>query len=109
MKVLISEQKLSAIVRQLVSSLDPDKIVLFGSRARGDYRPDSDLDLLIVKDSPLPRHLRVRSAYAALRGSGVPKDLLWFTPAEIAEWSAVSHYISTRALREGKILYEKQH
>lgn len=48
--VLVDETVLSEIVRRLVKAIDPDKIVLFGSRARGDFRGQSDVDLLIVKE-----------------------------------------------------------
>ena len=95
------------IVRRLVEAIDPDRIVLFGSRARGDARADSDLDLLIVKDSDELRHRRAIPAYAALAGLGIPTDILWRTPAEIAEWSRVANHVTTRAIREGKVLYER--
>ncbi len=56
--VSIDEATLGEIVRRLVEATDPDQIVMFGSRARGDARPDSDLDLLIINDSDEPRHRR---------------------------------------------------
>src|SRR6266566_7047476 len=87
--VEIDETVLREIVRRLVEAVDPDRIVLFGSRARGDARPDSDLDLLIVKDSDEPRHRRAIPAYTALAGLGIPTDIVWRTSAEIAEWSRV--------------------
>jgi len=91
-----------------VEAVDPDRIVLFGSRARGDSRPDSDLDLLIVKDSMEARHRRVVPAYRALRGLGVPKDIVWYTPQELADWAGVVNHLVWRALNEGQVLYEKR-
>jgi predicted nucleotidyltransferase len=105
--VAIDETTLREIVRRLVEAIDPDRIVLFGSRARGDARPDSDLDLLIVKDSDELRHRRAIPAYGALAGLGIPTDIIWRTPAEIAEWSRVPNHVNTRAIREGKVLYER--
>ncbi|MGQ0665327.1 MAG: nucleotidyltransferase domain-containing protein [Pseudomonadota bacterium] len=96
------------IVRRLVAAIDPDKIVLFGSRAGGRARPGSDIDLLIVKHTDQPRARALQSAYRALRGIFMPTDLLWYTPAEIADWSQVTSFIATRVLREGRVLYEKQ-
>ena len=55
------------LVRRLVEGFDPDRIVLFGSRARGDNQLDSDLDLLIIRDSNEPRHIRVAKAYGRWR------------------------------------------
>ncbi len=102
------ETVLAEIVRRLVEAVDPDRIVLFGSRARGDSRPDSDLDLLIVKDSAEPRHRRVVPAYRALRGLGIPKDIVWYTPQELADWAGVVNHLVRRALNEGRVLYEKR-
>jgi predicted nucleotidyltransferase len=109
MNIDVNNSVLEEMVRRLVRELDPDMVVLFGSRARGNARPDSDVDLLIVKDLVEPRTAALRRAYQALSGVGIPKDLLWYTPHEIAEWRDVSNFIATRALREGRVLYEKTH
>lgn len=105
--ISIDERTLGEIVRRLVEAIDPDRIVLFGSRARGDSGPDSDLDLLIVKESDELRHRRAIPAYKALSGLGIPTDIICRTPAEIAEWSRVPNHVITRAIREGKVLYER--
>ncbi len=105
--VFIDEAKLKEIVGRLVEAVDPDRIILFGSRARGDAKPDSDLDLLIVKDSEEPKHRRAIPAYSAVSGLGIPTDILWRTAAEIAEWSRVPNHVTTRAIREGRVLYER--
>ena len=102
------DQVVSEAVRRLVQAVDPEKIIVFGSRARGDFGQDSDLDLLIVKASKEPRHRRVVPAYRALRGIGVPKDILWYTPEEIADWAEVVNHVICRALTEGKVVYEKR-
>ena len=99
---------MAEIVQRLVSAIDPDRIVLFGSRARGDAGPDSDIDLLIIKETDQPAFRRSIAAYRALAGLGVPKDIIWRTPAEVLEWSQVPTYVTTRALEEGKVLYEKR-
>jgi predicted nucleotidyltransferase len=106
--IVVDERVLEEIVRRLVAEVDPDRIILFGSRARGDAKPDSDVDLLVIKASDEPPHRRVIRAYRALKGVGVPKDILWRTPEEVAEWSAVRNYVTTEALREGRVLYEKR-
>ncbi|MBL7063903.1 MAG: nucleotidyltransferase domain-containing protein [Anaerolineae bacterium] len=85
----------------------PDKIILFGSRAREEARPDSDFDLLVIAPSTLPRWRRTPSLYRLLAGLGVSKDIVWWTPEEVEEWrGAKSHFINT-AIREGKVLYER--
>ena len=103
----IDENVLKEITRRLVAALDPDRVLLFGSRSRGDAREDSDVDLLIVKNSDEPLHLRAVPAYRALRGMGIPKDILWVTPGEIAQWRLISNHVVTRGIKEGKVLYDK--
>lgn len=103
----IDESVLKEITQRLVAALDPDKVLLFGSRSRGDAREDSDVDLLIIKSSDEPRHLRAIPAYRALRGMGIPKDILWVTPDEIAQWRLISNHVVTRGMKEGKGLYDK--
>ena len=98
---------LNEIVRRVVEVADPDRIILFGSRARGDARPDSDYDVLVVADSELPQYARTVPIYAALGSVWDPVDVIWWTPAEIDEWRNVRSFITTRAMREGRVLYER--
>jgi len=101
------DQLLREVVARIRRTVDPDRVVLFGSHARGEAGPESDLDILIVAPSQLPRWKRTVPLYRALAGLGVPKDVVWWTPDEIDEWRGVrSHFINT-ALREGRVLYER--
>ncbi|MDA0738021.1 MAG: nucleotidyltransferase domain-containing protein [Nitrospirae bacterium] len=104
---VVTQSVLEDMVQRLVDAIDPDRIILFGSRARGDMHSDSDVDLLVIKPSSDPPHRRVVAAYRALAGLCVPKDILWRTPDEVEEWREVRNYVTTRAIREGKVLYEK--
>ncbi|MFZ4540104.1 nucleotidyltransferase domain-containing protein [Propionivibrio sp.] len=104
----ITDEILADMARRLVQVADPDKVVLFGSRARGDAQEDSDVDLLVIKPSDQPRHLRALPLYRALRGMGIPKDILWVTPDEVAAWQTVTNHVVSRGLREGRVLYEKK-
>ncbi len=106
-QVIADESVLREMVRRLVEAIDPDRIILFGSRARGDAAPDSDVDLLVIKDSSEPPHKRSIPAYRALGGLSTPTDVLWRTPEEVEEWAGVRNYVTTRAMREGRVLYEK--
>jgi predicted nucleotidyltransferase len=106
--VMVGEALLAEIVRRLVEAIDPDKIILFGSRARGDADAHSDVDLLIIKPSQDAHHRRAGQAYGALWGIGVPTDVLWYTPDEVEEWSEVRFHVTARATSEGRVLYEKE-
>ena len=107
-RAAVDETVLAEIVRRLVEAVDPDRIILFGSRARGDDRPDSDVDLMMIKASDDPSHRRAIPAYQALSGLGVSKDVLWYTPEEVEDWAGVRNHVISRALREGRVLYEKR-
>jgi predicted nucleotidyltransferase len=103
-----SSELFAEIVRRILSVADPRKIVLFGSRARGEHRPDSDIDLLVIQDSPLPRHRRSIPLYAALADLPIDVDteVVVYTPAEVSEWRNAGAAFVTTALREGRVLYE---
>jgi len=100
------------VVREMAErirrAIDPERVVLFGSRGRGEGGAESDYDLLIVGASTEPRWRRAALLYGVLAGMGVPKEIVWWTPEEVAEWRGVrSHFINT-ALREGTVVYEKR-
>ncbi|HXJ97158.1 MAG TPA: nucleotidyltransferase domain-containing protein [Terriglobia bacterium] len=99
---------IAEIVRRIVGRADPDKIIIFGSRARGDARPDSDVDVLVIKESDEPGYRRDAALYRALAGLNAPVDVLIYTPEEIREWSAVPQAFATTALREGQVVYERE-
>ncbi|MBE9170584.1 nucleotidyltransferase domain-containing protein [Pleurocapsales cyanobacterium LEGE 06147] len=97
---------LDQITQRLVSALDPEQIILFGSHAYGEPTEDSDIDLLvIISQSDEPRYRRARKAYRALRGMGIPKDILVMTRAEVERKAAVPSSLVSQALRQGKVLY----
>jgi predicted nucleotidyltransferase len=100
------QELLDEVVRRLVAAVDPEKIILFGSRARGDARPDSDYDFLVVKDSG-SRHRASVPAYRALSGLGITKDIVFQSPADIASSRHAPSHLVARALEEGRVLYER--
>ena len=100
------ERILEEIRDRLVRELSPQKIVLFGSRARGDAREDSDYDLLIVMDTDLPPGPRGRRAYLALSGLGVSADIVIYSAAELEVYSKWISNVARRAVEEGRTLFE---
>ena len=109
--VPVTEELLQQAVRMIVDEVAPEMIILFGSHARGDARPDSDLDLIVVESAPFgkerSRRLEAVRLYHALRGLGVPKDILVFSAAEVDYWRDSLNHVLARALREGRVLYER--
>lgn len=104
----VDETLLEQIVRRILTVGSPQKIVLFGSRARGDYQSDSDIDLLIIEESSLPRFKRSSRYRKALIGLFPAKDIVVWTANEVKEWQGVSNAFITTILDEGKVIYEEQ-
>src|SRR5438105_1921893 len=100
-------QILDTMVARIERVVRPERVILFGSRARGDARENSDFDLLVIAESDEPRYRRAAPLYAALADVPVEADVLVYTPSEVEEWSAVPQAFVTTAIREGQVLYEK--
>ncbi len=86
---------------------DPDKIILFGSRARGQGGPDSDADLLIVMRVNGSKRQRAVQMDLALEGIPLPIDLIVVTPEEVEKYRNAPGTVIPEAVREGKVLYER--
>jgi len=98
---------LQEMVRRIVAATHPDKIILFGSRARDEAGPHSDYDLLVVAPSDESEWRRTADLYWALRDLPATKDIVWWTADEIAEWKDVRSHFITTATREGHVVYER--
>ena len=97
------------IVLKLIEALAPQRIVLFGSRARGDERIGSDADLLVVAD--VPGRPEEREAYVSRLVSprAIPLDLLVYTPDEFERFRAQRGSFLSHVLAEGRTLHEARH
>lgn len=103
-KKVLSEEMLQEIVRRIVEVAKPEKIILFGSAARGEVGPDSDLDLLVIK-SCKNRRKTARAIRRKLIGIGVAKDIIVATPEDIERYKDSIGLIYRPALTEGKVIY----
>jgi predicted nucleotidyltransferase len=95
------------ITRRIIETSHPEKIILFGSYARGNFSADSDLDLLIIV--PGIKRLRRESIRVrrALRGLLAPVDIVMATPEQIKRLGNTNGLVYQSALREGRVLYER--
>jgi type I restriction enzyme, S subunit len=104
LKRVLREETLREIVQRVVKVVAPERIILFGSAARGEMGPDSDVDLLVVKPCANPRETAT-AIYRNLRGVGVPVDIVVVTPEDIDRDRDTIGYIIRPALREGRVVY----
>ncbi len=100
----VDEKVLEEVVKRIVEAVAPEKIILFGSAARSEMGPDSDLDLLVVKSCENRREV-TQTIRRQLIGIGVPKDVVVVTPEDIEEYKDIPGHIIGPALKEGKVLY----
>ncbi|MBN2634927.1 MAG: nucleotidyltransferase domain-containing protein [Prolixibacteraceae bacterium] len=104
---MIGTNKISEIVNKIATGYKPEKIILFGSYATGNPGEDSDLDLLVIKDTDLPRPQRTVQVRKMIYGSMIPIDLIVYTPKEIEESKENKFGFVYEVLKTGKILYER--
>ena len=107
----VTDEVLADMMQAIVREVDPERIYLFGSRARGEARQDSDVDLLIIVREPFgPEHSRfqeINRVYRALSSFRIPNDVLLYSSDEFAKWSQSLNHVIGRCSREGKLLYAR--
>ncbi len=106
----VSDRVIDEMAQRIVREVDPRKILLFGSWARGDAREDSDVDLLVVEHEPFgerrSRRQEAARIWRCLSDFRVPKDILVYSVGEIEQWRGCRYHAIGKALMEGKVLYE---
>jgi len=102
-----TENVIAAMTERIVQQFDPLRIILFGSQARGDAGPWSDVDLLVVLPEVANKREAAVEVRRALVNFTVSKDIIVTTPDEIERRGDLVGTILRPALREGKVLYER--
>jgi len=95
------------IVTRILAQSQPERVLVFGSYARGTEGPDSDVDVLVVEDTVERRRDRSVCLRKALRGLGVPVDVLVATPEDLRRYGDAIGLIYRTALAEGVVVYER--
>jgi predicted nucleotidyltransferase len=106
-KTVNVQEAIDLMVKRIVKKFHPEKIILFGSQARGDAGPDSDVDLLVVMDyegSELDKEVEIGVALGGIR---VAKDIIVTRPQELAWRKNIVGTIEYPATHEGKVLYAR--
>jgi predicted nucleotidyltransferase len=105
----ITQATIDEVVATIVERFQPRRVIMFGSRARGDHRPDSDLDLFIEMsvDPDVPPRERARRIRAAFDPYPCAMDIIVYTPEEAAYWREAVASLPATVEREGKVMYER--
>ena len=99
------EKEIQSITRQLIEKYGPEKIILFGSAARGDKGPDSDADFLIIKkQTPYYGSERIMEV-SSLIERNIPVDFLIYRPEEFEKRLEMGDPFLKAILKEGRVLY----
>ena len=102
----LDQSLVDEIVRRIVEVAHPDRIILFGSHARGEAQENSDIDLLVVMQEVASRRDEILRIRAALVPLGISVDVLVASDADYAKWSEAPSTTLYWAKREGEVLYE---
>lgn len=100
-----SHEQLDDLVRRIVEVVHPLRIILFGSAARGEMRPESDLDVMVVMPDGTHRRHTAQQLYPHLVGMGIAVDILVATPSDIEQYGNTIGMVYRRVVHEGKQLY----
>jgi len=105
----MSDEMLADMAQVIVEAVKPERVIVFGSWARGEPAPDSDVDLLVVESQPFDqgrsRRKEMVRLWQALADFAVPKDILVYSSDEVERWRGSLNHVVGRALREGRELY----
>lgn len=97
---------MTMLVQRIVAAVQPQRIILFGSRARGDHRMDSDIDVLVIMPGQVDEPWRIaRDLRAAVGVIGYGKDIIVTDAAQVAADAGLHGSIIGMALREGRELW----
>jgi predicted nucleotidyltransferase len=103
-KKTIAQETLHEIIRRIVEVAQPEKIILFGSAAREEMGPNSDIDLLVIKSGANRLEL-TGQIYRHMHGVGEAVDLVVVTPEDVERYRHSHALVIAPALREGKVVY----
>lgn len=103
----IDENLIQEITRTIVEAFHPNRVILFGSRARGDHRPDSDIDIFVEMEAPGKRYERRIQIGQLFPLRWWAMDILTYTPAEVAERRDSYATLVPSIEQEGRLLYQR--
>jgi predicted nucleotidyltransferase len=105
---MINLHDIEQVAARLGVAANAERVILFGSYARGDACEHSDVDYMVIAESTLPRFKRSRELYKVLRPHPFGMDILVYTPDEIERGKRTPVSFISSVLQEGKTLYDRR-
>lgn len=105
---MIETRQIEDIVNRIAINYKPEKIILFGSYARGNYNEDSDLDFILIKDTQMPKHKRGLEVRRLFYGLPIPMDFKIYTTSEFKNELSNQYSFLNSAIKGSKVLYERK-
>ena len=105
MEQVLTEQTLRQLVQRIIETVHPQQIILFGSAARGEMRPNSDADFLVIVPASVHRRRLAQSIYRNLVGVGFAADIVVVTTDDVKRYREHPGMVIRSALAEGRVVY----
>ncbi|GAB4450360.1 MAG: nucleotidyltransferase domain-containing protein [Anaerolineales bacterium] len=106
MRYSVNNKILRDVTRRIVASVNPRRVLLFGSAARGEMKSESDLDVLVIMRAPVHRRRTAQKIYRNLHGAGIAVDVVVATDQDIKQYGQKPGTVLNLALQEGLVLYD---
>lgn len=106
MRYSVNNKILRDVTRRIVASVNPRRVLLFGSAARGEMKSESDLDVLVIMRAPVHRRWTAQKIYRNLHGAGIAVDVVVATDQDIKQYGQKPGTVLNLALQEGVVLYD---
>ena len=104
---MLTEKQISEITNLIISNFHPEKMYLYGSYSNGTANENSDIDLLIIKNTDIPFYKRARQVRLFFSRQPAPFDILVYTPDEFESRKTLINHIAYIVNKEGKLIYER--
>jgi predicted nucleotidyltransferase len=105
---MIDNKTISNLISRIATSVNPEKIFLFGSYATGQANEDSDIDLLVIKEISEPKYIRSIEIQRLLIGSKIPADIVVYTNDEYEKEKLIKYSFINSAIKGAKLMYERE-
>ncbi len=102
---MLTDELKADIVKRVRSVVEPERVIVLGSYARGEVEPGSDIDIMVIADYEGTRAASAGKLYRAFRGFGIPKDILLVKPEKVERFRCSQWSVIYAALKEGVTVY----